>query len=250
MDLKSFNIRVRREDVATFFGRELQDSTDRLDPNLFSPIFSARVRGIQNVSEETSQFLTYLKMASRLGIGMESAAGELMINILELLGYIDPEIFVRTRCDIPFANCGDPDQVATPNVYLSHPNARVLLITQQSRESHPDPEPLVIAQAIAAFRCNNKQRSETGREMLDQMVIPCITLVNAKPFFYKVPVTTQLSEAVKTGEYPTQPTVVTTCSPPSQTLFGMQLPEYRRVAFQYFYEFRLVSEACRAPLID
>ena len=108
----------------------------------------------------------------------------------------------------------------------------ILLVVQEDKTifSSANPEPQVIAEAIATFQYNNRKREERGLPTLDQMTIPCIVMVGTRPFFYKVPVTQKLSDCVIGGKYPSQPTVVTRCSPPARrrTSDGMEVPDYRR----------------------
>jgi hypothetical protein len=117
----------------------------------------------------------------------------------------------------------------------------ILLVVQgdQTILNPFDPEPQVIVEAIATFQYNNRNRVDFGLPALDMMTIPCITMVGTRPIFYKVPVTEQLSDCVVIGQYPLQPTVVSCCTPPAlhQASEGMEIPDYRRTAFQYYDAF-------------
>jgi hypothetical protein len=96
--------------------------------------------------------------------------------------------------------------------------------------STSDPEPQIIAKAISTFQRNNRKRADLDLPLLDTMIIPCITMVGTRPFFYQIPVTQQLSNCVATGQFPFQQTVVTRCTPPARRKAseGMEVPDYRR----------------------
>jgi hypothetical protein len=124
----------------------------------------------------------------------------------------------------------------------------IFLVVQEGKttRSSSDPEPQVIVEAIATFQHNNRKRKDLDLSPLDMMSIPCITMVGTRPFFYQVPVTSQLSECVITGRYPSQPTFVRCCSPPSRhrASEGMEVPDYRRAALQYYDAFRGLAKTC------
>jgi hypothetical protein len=125
----------------------------------------------------------------------------------------------------------------------------ILLVAQENKANYSmyKSDSQVIAGAIAAFQHNNNQRSGRFRlPRLASMTIPCIAMIGTRPFFYKVPVTTQLSSAVADGKYPEQPTIVTCCAPPArhQAFEGMEVPDYRRTALQYYDAFRGLAKSC------
>ncbi len=122
-----------------------------------------------------------------------------------------PESLRRGHCRyaIHFVVCGE-NVAAQTDVCLIQRNSTSLLIVQSDKNalSSRDPEPQVVAEAIAAFQQNNRKRTSVGLVELDTMVIPCITMIGTRPIFYKVPVTKALSDAVVTGRYPQQRTIV------------------------------------------
>ncbi|KAH9025945.1 hypothetical protein EDB85DRAFT_201627 [Lactarius pseudohatsudake] len=63
-----------------------------------------------------------------------------------------------------------------------------------------DPEPQVIAKAIAAFALNNRKRERDP--ILPPYMLPCLIIVGTTPVFYKIIITAALSKAVQTGTYP------------------------------------------------
>ncbi|KAH9969296.1 hypothetical protein BGW80DRAFT_1438181 [Lactifluus volemus] len=124
----------------------------------------------------------------------------------------------------------------------------ILLILQKDKTvfNGSQPESQVIAEAIAAYRFNNKKREIIGVPSLDTMTIPCIIMLGTRPTFYLVPVTRALSTAVVTGQYPETPTKVVKCDtfwgPNRPSGEGMEMPEYRRVAFQRFIAFKSLAK--------
>lgn len=66
-----------------------------------------------------------------------------------------------------------------------------------------DPEPQVIAEAIAAFALNNRKRErDLNLPLCNSIMFPCLTMVGTTPVFYKITITAALSRAVQTGSYP------------------------------------------------
>ena len=249
-ELLAYNINVQRQNPTNFFGRE-PGPIDHLDPNLFStadPTISA------HFSQETYRFLAYLDLASRANAGQESAIDDLAKSVLEVTGFDERGTILRTRYDIPFTICGDNHRVARTDVCLVHLNSMILLVVQEDKtnSSTANPEPQVIAEAIAAFQYNNRKREELGLPTLDKMTIPCIVMVGTRPFFYKVPATQKLCDCVIGGQYPSQPTVVTRCSPPARRRAseGMEVPDYRRAALQYYDAFHELAKACWTSFLD
>ena len=128
----------------------------------------------------------------------------------------------------------------------------VLLVVQGDKTvfSQADPEPRV--EAIASFQHNNRKRAELDLPLLDEMTIPCITMVGTRPFFYQVPVTKQLSNSVATGQFPLQSTVVLRCSLPAfrKASEGMEVPDYRHTALQYYDAFRVLAKDYWKAFLD
>jgi hypothetical protein len=239
-DLPAYNITVQPQDAVGFFGREL-DSIDHLDPNLLS---STDPTGDPNLSDETYRFLTYLGLAWRTN-GEACTIDDFTRSVLQVTGFEERGTVIRSRYDIPLTICGGR-QAARTNLCLLHLNSMVLLLVQEDKtnDSTRDPEPQVIVGAIATFHHNNRMRMDLGFPVLDEMTVPCIVMVGTRPFFYQVPVTRQLSESVITGQYPLRRTVVRRCAPRGRASEGMNVPDYRRTALQYFDAFHGLAKAC------
>ena len=104
------------------------------------------------------------------------------------------------------------------DVCLVHLNFMILLVVQEDKTnlSTANPEPQVITEAIATFQYNNRKCEELDLPTLDKMTIPCIVMVGTRLFFYKVPATQKLCNCVISGQYPSQPMVITRCALPAQ----------------------------------
>ncbi|TFK63167.1 hypothetical protein BDN72DRAFT_929015 [Pluteus cervinus] len=86
-----------------------------------------------------------------------------------------------------------------------HQSTYLLLVQEGKRGQSNDPEPQLIAEAIAAFAHNRRIQAPSP---LDRQVITAIAMVGISPVFDRFTVTLDLLQAVGIGSYPTQPTVV------------------------------------------
>lgn len=181
-ELLAYNITVQRQGAIDFFGREL-DPIDHLDPSL---LLSADPSVAADLSKEIYRFLAHLNLASRPNAGQESAVGDLAKSILEVTGFDEFGTILRTRYDIPFTVCGDPHRAAQADMCLVHISSIILLVVQGDGPAvnSINPEPQVIVEAVATFQYNNRKRADLDLPPLDMMIIPCITMVGTRPFFY------------------------------------------------------------------
>jgi hypothetical protein len=199
------------------------------------------------LSDQTFRLLQYLDLASRANPGQESAIDDFAKEVLRVIGYEERGTLLRSRYAISFTICGS-SRLAQTDVCIVRGSATILLVLKENKMavSGGDPEAQVIAKAIAAFQYNNYTRDRMGLDELDSMTIPCIRMIGTRPIFYKVPVTTALSTAVITAQYPSETTRVTRCVavPASHRLSeGMEDPDFRKLALQHFDAFRIVSKS-------
>lgn len=203
-ELFAYNIRVEFQDSATFFG------VDPLPAPTVTPeeILSATDAN-DAVSDEGYAVLRTLDLVMALSPNEESAVDDFAVALLRSCGYVRRGRVARTRKDLPFIICGE-NRHAKTDVCILDDNDILLLIQEDKRHlDNSDPEAQLIAEAIAAFYANNQTRMRTlGLPILPSKLIPGITMKGTAPTFYKVPVTTTLVNAVATGMYPTQETVV------------------------------------------
>ncbi|KAF8575065.1 hypothetical protein K439DRAFT_1546032, partial [Ramaria rubella] len=161
-------------------------------------------RDILDGTPESKRVLQYLDLASHAD---QDAIDDFARELLRVLKFETDDTLLRARFAIPLEISED---VAQSDVCLVHVERLILLILK-TMFSLKDPEPQVIAEAIAAFQYNNKNRKD--KEELDRMIIPCITMIGTFPRFYLIPVTSELSEAVITGQYPKNKTIVLRYTP-------------------------------------
>ncbi|KAG8218087.1 hypothetical protein J3R82DRAFT_3598 [Butyriboletus roseoflavus] len=124
--------------------------------------------------DEANYKLHYMDLATHPVPSEESAADDFAVHLFTLLGYV--------------------------------PRARM----EDKQHMEPkDPEPQLIADAIAAFQTNNYRRTRIlGQDPIAHKVMPGITLKGTSPIFYKIPITAQLAQSVALDMYPATPTVV------------------------------------------
>jgi hypothetical protein len=100
-------------------------------------------------------------------------------------------------------------------------------MNHQRRRSLADPEPQVIAEAIAAFHMINDGRNALGIEPLNIKYIAAITMKGVAPIFYRIPVTIALVQAISLLAYPVAQTIAFKYTPP------VLLPNEYRVEGMY-----------------
>ena len=106
---------------------------------------------------------------------------------------------------------------AITDVCLLNAGNEITLVVQEHKwhiDGTNEPEPQLIAEAIAAFAYNNFIREVVvGRPIHDQQTIYGIIMNATAPAFYKIPVSKELADAVRRGEYPDSRTKVMTHIP-------------------------------------
>ena len=242
-ELIASNIKIVLQTPEQFFGAVLGVSLTDLDPLIISGSTDT-----ENLSDTTLQYLIYLEFAAHAPY--ESLIDEFSRQTLDLLGYSERGLTLYTRYNIPLTICGKNKNAQT-DVCLMDGRTMILLILQEDKTvfNSSDPEPQVIAEAIAAYQYNNDKRQRRGMATLEEMVFPCITMVGTHPTFYLVPVTRALSDAITTGQYPPAPTEVWKCvtvagyNCSSTGSEGMEKPEYRRVALERFMAFKTLAKS-------
>jgi hypothetical protein len=244
-DLLAYNIKISPQPPDQFYGQPLPavESLNSFDPNLLSATL-----GTQGLSDETFRLLQYLDLASRANSGQESAVDDFAKEILRTLGYEKRGLLLRSRYALPLLISGDPNRSAQTDVSLVQGSSTILLVVREDKTaiSVRNPEPQVIAEAIATFQWNNNIRANLVEPELDSMTIPCLTMIGTRPIFYLVPVTRELSDAVAEAQYPSSPTVVKKCVVASNSRRlseGMETPSFRQVALQHYTAFRTLAES-------
>ncbi|KIM72819.1 hypothetical protein PILCRDRAFT_737507 [Piloderma croceum F 1598] len=216
-EINAYNIIITLQDVATFFGHPILPH-----PSVHQVILDNEkypVGGIQDTNDR--MFFYYLDE------------------------YNAPNNrYIRQRKDIPFFICRT-DSHAQTDVCMIDRNLGILLLVQEDKRhmESKNPEPQLIAKAIAAFQSNNLRLQSLGRQPLAQKTIPGITMVGSTPTFYKITVTQNLIDAIQVGEYTGTATTVHKLLPPVADItelarLGMRSLDNRTVILSCFEAFR------------
>ena len=155
------------------------------------------------VDGETRKLLHYLDLVLDPQIGRDSVVDNFAAKLLEKLGYDDGDRIIFIRREIPIVISGVPYTTQADVCVMDDDNQILLILQDKLLPSLKDPEPQVVAKAIAAFGENNKIR-ETSLNLppLDAITFPVISMIGAKFIFYKITVTNHLYTGVQLGRYP------------------------------------------------
>lgn len=185
-ELLAYNITVDAVPAAQFFG--FDPGATPLD--VVDAAFVTHVLGqdTNQLTRETRRLLGYLKLAYTANTGQESAINDFARELLRTLDFEPGDTLLRARYAIPFTISGDT-KCAQTDLCLVDVGSVILLIVQQDKtvNSAKDPEPQLIAEAIAAFQANKRARTLLTLGRLDTMEFPCITMVGTRPTFYRIP---------------------------------------------------------------
>ncbi|KIJ25346.1 hypothetical protein M422DRAFT_255886 [Sphaerobolus stellatus SS14] len=242
-DLTAYHITVRLVQPAEFFCSGPNPSLDHIDSKILTSIDVDD----PSMSDTASRYLAYLEMATHASPNQDSIMDDFARETLSLLGFDERnERILTTRYNIPYNTFRESKENAQADVCLLYRPALVLLVLVVDKVlTKTDPEAHVIADAIAAFQFNNRQREDMGRPKLESMTIPCITMSRTRPTFYLVPVTNALSEAVITRQYPSVETTVLKCltiTGQYRDRHGMAGLEYRKLALGRFLAFKMLAQ--------
>ncbi|KAK0221372.1 hypothetical protein IW262DRAFT_1373266 [Armillaria fumosa] len=240
-ELLAYNINVVDEDVATFFGL----------PNLPAPTVDPIILNNPDkppgpITRSTRLFFRYLKDTTERfppGAATKSAVDDFASYLLGMLGYDEPDRVIHQRMEIGFIMCGMRVD-AKPGICVLDDDGYLLLVQEDNRHmSVDDPEPQLIAEAIAAFYENNRHRRQIGLPTIQAKVFAGITLMGTAPRFYKIPITADLLQSIMTAQFPPQKTVVHRLIPPVPDIAqflanGMRPLENRRIILQCFEAFK------------
>ncbi|KAF8965959.1 hypothetical protein BDZ97DRAFT_1729627 [Flammula alnicola] len=240
-ELRAYNIRIVDKDAATFFGH----------PNLPAPTVDPIILNNLDtppgpITRSTRLFFRYLKDTTERfppGPPTEAAIDDFVSHLLGLLGYDEPDRVIHQRMEIGFIMCGTRVD-AKPDICVLDDDGYLLLVqADKHHTSADDPEPQLIAEAIAAFYENNRHRRLVGLPVMQAKVFAGITLMGTAPTFYKIRITDDLLESIMTAQFPLQQTVVHRLLPPVPDIAqyltnGMRPLGNRRIILQCFEAFK------------
>jgi len=236
-ELIAYNIKIFNID--DFFGINIKDIVPNVDEEISN--FNYEKDDIDSLPKNARNLFSYLDLASRAKEGQESMVDDFAREILSYMDYDTIGRIIGTRHSLGFVICGENRKAQTDVCIMRRKEELLLLLQEDKRLENPaDPEPQVIAEAIAAFQENNKIRRNNNIAELDEMIIPCITMVGTFPRFYLVPVTMELSTCVMTAQYPSNITTVLCHTPrvPRRVSDGMKPIENRKKILQCFEAFK------------
>jgi hypothetical protein len=236
-ELLAYNIRIVPKSDMGFFG----EVPEKLPENLSKEFLEYEFGRNDSLEDDSDNLLEYLDLASRSLRGQESMVDDFARELLKSLGFEASGRLLRIRHAIPLIICGSTSLAQTDVSILRKRSGLILLVQEDKRQINiKDPEPQVIAEAIAAFQENNRIREESGLEGIDRMAFPCITMIGTFPRFYLVPVTKELSYCVIGGVYPNDTTEVLKYTPrvPNKTSDAMKNREDRKKILQCYESFK------------
>ena len=224
-----------------FFQSDPDPPLDHLDPAILTSPINA---DDPNLSDATADYLAHLDLATH--VTQESAIGDFAAATLKFLGFNERHATVATRYIIPLTICGETRAAQTEVCIIYRPTT-ILLVLVGTLLDKTNAEAQVVAEAIAAFQFNNAKRAARGQPVLEVMTIPCIIMFGTNPTFYLVPVTTELSKAVVTAQYPTTQTralkCVTVMAHQRRISDGMADTEFRKLALKRFIAFKSLAKS-------
>ncbi|KAG2075824.1 hypothetical protein BDR04DRAFT_800932 [Suillus decipiens] len=186
----SYNISIVTQSKEQFFHTALLGQTDN---PLLNGFMSTLLR--QDAADnETAKLLQYMELAENAG-GNEIAVYNFIAKLMEKLEYDHGNRIIFLRRKICFY-VGTSTAPAQAGVCIMDGNDKIILLVHA--DELKDPEPQVIAEAIAAaygYWSLHYRRLST-------ITFPAITMHSTYPIFYKITVTAQLSDAVRNGLYP------------------------------------------------
>ncbi|KAG1795253.1 hypothetical protein EV424DRAFT_1648952 [Suillus variegatus] len=250
-ELIAYNITVTAVPSQQFFPQEIDVplTAAGLDPVLATADSDSEVRPDADVSRNTAHFLQYLQDATTPYFDVQNvrvpSIDDFARQVLITVGFTRGPYCVLRRRSIPLLICDYNRKVAQISVCLRDMESGMLLLLQMDKTQigRSNVEACMIPGAIAAYQLNNNKRQERGLPPLDAMTMPCIKMIGTRPTFYLVPVTKALSDAVISCQYPSAKTEVLKCEVASDHNGGMEAPEYRGIALQYYVAFKSLAKS-------
>ncbi|KAH8993687.1 hypothetical protein EDB92DRAFT_1852753 [Lactarius akahatsu] len=221
-ELRAYNITVASQDIATFFGNPTLPQPSIRQVTLEDETYPPE--GVAN--KDDRKFFVYLEDATKPPPGEESSVDTFATHLLSLLGYDElvSHCYVAGRRDIPFFMCGGNTHAKTDACVVNLHTEIFLLVQEDKRfQSEVNPEPQLIAEAIASFQFNNGLLRKKGKKPIEKKTVPGITMIGTTPTFYKIEVTQDLVDAIETAQYPESPTIVHKLVPPVEDFDGSHL---------------------------
>ncbi|KAH9001258.1 hypothetical protein EDB92DRAFT_1825584 [Lactarius akahatsu] len=203
-ELAAYNIAVEYQDATAFFGTHNLPQPATVYPAVLTDT------GPDDAADDgVYELLRMMDLAMSPAPAEESAVDDFVVLLLRALRYNTRGRVLRTRKDIPLVICGE-NRYAKTDVCIIDQNEILLLVQEDKRHmDNSDPEPQLIAGAVAAFAANNQTRRQTlNLTPLDSKMMAGITVKGTAPIFYKIKVTAALVTSIGGGAYPQEATTV------------------------------------------
>ena len=196
-ELGIYRIRIVTQNKQEFFG-----SADLPAPVIPSLVGFMTAEDYA-VDGETGKLLHYFDLVLDPQISQDAAVENFAAKLLETLGYDEGNRITFIGRALPIVISGVP-YIARADLCVMDVDNQILLILQHtSSSSLKDPEPQIVAKAVAAYEANNEVRVTTlNLPPLPTITFPAISMIGTKFIFYKITVTDALSVAVQRGRYP------------------------------------------------
>ncbi|KAJ3879562.1 hypothetical protein F5051DRAFT_451463 [Lentinula edodes] len=164
-EFRAYNITVQLQDAATFFG------VDPLPQPAVAQEVLTTLDADDMILDDNYKLLRYMDLAMNPVPTEESAVDDFAVHLLKLLGYLPRSRMAWTRADIPLWMCGE----LKTDVCIVESDDILLLIEENKRHKElKDPEPQLIAEAIAAW--SGSHWAPISSKNLPKLLLSAITL--------------------------------------------------------------------------
>ncbi|KAK7695589.1 hypothetical protein QCA50_000225 [Cerrena zonata] len=211
-DLDAYHIEFFPEEPGVFFGINLAFTPPLVDKELLATVDAQAMQKDRNV-----ELINLLDLAMSPH-GSKGAVSDFVVELFKVLGYVRRDRLACTRKNLALLICGELRQVETDVCLVDRSQNNILLLVKEDKRSEDrrpvDTRAQLVAEAVAAFAENNKNRMAAGLYCLTEQVIPGIIMVGTSPTFFKIPVTKNLCTRIAHGTYPRNATCISYCVPP------------------------------------
>lgn len=145
----------------------------------------------------------YMDLAMEPVPAEELAVNDFAVCLLTMLGYVPRSRMARTRADIPLIICGEPWHAKTDVCIVDENDILFLVQEDKGHKERKDPEPQLIAAAIADQQHQTNACSRSGWYQYKVMV------GHLGRFFASdvLQDSEELARAVERGRFPATPTI-------------------------------------------
>lgn len=216
--LKDYNIEINNVNANTFFNQSIEDVTlDEVPESILKCITSKDIIDDEDPGYDFLRFHDILMSG-----GLENTVNNFTKELLRILKFRGSRRIITTCQHIPLTMCG----------------TYTIVETDVCVQNNDNPEPQLVAKAIATFQYNNKiRRRHLRKEELTSYIFPCITMVGSYARFYKIPITQELNLSVIDGYKPILKTEIQCFDPLEKDLInvlGMTQLQNRKKILQCF----------------